>query len=191
MRKILSTIILAIILLAGCTSNKETIIEDIEKKIDKSRGYETLLDIKIDVDGMTSNYKMKETYIDGKNPIVEIISPEENSSITIEYLDDKIIINNSSIEQSITLSSFKSVDKIFLVKNIFDNIKGLKFIEEKEIDGEKFYSFESPIEVKDKYTKTKKILFSKSKLQPFSLEVLDFDGNSRIVIYYENFKFLP
>lgn len=191
LKKILYAIILFSLLLTGCVSNQNTILKKIEKKIDKMKGYETILDIKIDVEGITSNYKMKETYIDGENPIVEIIYPEESSSITLEYLDDKIIINNASIEQSITLKKFKNVDKMFLVKDIFDNIKKFKLIEEKDIDGEKFYSFESPIEVKDKYTKTKKVLISKKQLHPFSLEILDFDDNSRIIISYEKFKFLP
>lgn len=191
MRKIVLTIFLLSIILVGCSLNGERIVKKIEHKFSECDRYESLLDIEITTDGNKSRYKMKEKYKKGKNTIVEIIYPEKDNKITLEYLDDKIIINNPTIEQSITLNDFKDLDKGFLARDIFEDVGKLKFIEEKEIEGKTYYAFDYPTRDKNKYNNKKLILFDKKELRPFSLEILDIEGATRTVIFYKNFKFLP
>ncbi|OLS03060.1 hypothetical protein [Tissierella creatinophila] len=191
MRKIVLTIFLLSIIMIGCSFSEERVVKKIEKQFNKCKGYESSLNITISMDGNKAQYKMNEKHIKDGKTIVEIIYPGKNNKITSEYLNNKIIINNPAIEQSITLNDFKDLDKGFLAKDIFDNIKKLKFIEEKEIDGKQYFAFDYPIKDKNKYNNKKILLFDKRELTPFSLEILDREGVTRTIILYENFKFLP
>lgn len=175
----------------GCSPSGEETLEKIEKELDKHDGYESFLDIKIDIDGNKSKHKMKEKYKKDGKTIVEIMYPEKDDKITLEYSDDKIIINNPAIEQTITLNDFKDLDKGFLTRDIFEDIKELEFIEEKEINNKKYLAFDYPIKDKNKYNYKRIVLFDKRELKPFSLEILDREGVIRTTILYEKFKFLP
>lgn len=191
MRKIVLTIFLLSIILAGCSFSEERTVKKIEKQFNKCEGYESLLDIEVIMDRNKSLYKMKEKHKKDGKTIVKIIYPDKNDEIILEYLEDKIIINNTIIEQSITLNDFKDLNKGFLVKDIVTDLKKLKFIEEKKIDDKKYFAFDYPIEDKNKYNHKKIILFDKKELIPFSLEILDSEGVTRTNIFYNNFKFLP
>ena len=188
MRKIIIFIISFIfILLVGCSPKEKDILKKTEKVLNKIESYECLLNIKIDMEDNISQYKMRETY-KGKSSLVEIEYPEENSGITLEYLGDKIIIENSSIEQSITLGRVKTLDKGFLIKDIIENIKDFKFVEERTLDGKKYYAFQYILKDTNKYNYEKILLLDKKALIPFSLETLDKKGNPYITIFYEDFK---
>lgn len=190
MKKIVFIISVLFIILVGCSPSEINILEKIDKKVKQYEAYECLLDIEINIDGNESKYRMKENYKKGKNSSVEVIYPKENSGISLKYLDDKIVIENASIDQSITLNDFKSLENGFLVKDIFSNIGLLKFIEEKEIDGKGYYAFDYSIDEKNKYNSKRILIFDKKELQPFSLEIFDRDGRVKTIVYYQKFKAL-
>lgn len=151
------------ILLVGCGENEDRILKKANKTMDEIDNYESLLDIRIDTEDNKASYKMKETYKD-KGPLVEVMYPEENNGITLEYQDDKIIIENSSIEQSITLERIKNLDKGFLLKDIIDNIGDFTYIKEETIDGDKYYVFKYIFKNPNKYNHEKILLLDKKNL---------------------------
>lgn len=188
LRKItMLAISLIFMLLVGCSPGEEDILKKTEKTFNKIGEYECLLNIKIDMEDNNSQYRMKETY-KGSSSLVEIVDPEESRGITLEYLEDKIIIENSSIEQSITLGRIKTLDKGFLIQDIIENIRDFNFIEERIQDGKKYYAFQYILEDSNKYNYEKILLLDKKSLVPFSLEILDKDGSSHTTIFYESFK---
>lgn len=175
----------------GCSPNNDRIVKKIEKKLNKSSGYESTLDIKVDITGNKSQYKMKEVYKKNGKTIVKITYPKKSGGISLEYVDDKVIINNPSIKQSITMKDFKDLDKGFLAKYIFKDIKKIRFVEEKKLKGKTYYIFDYLIKENNKYNHKKVIFFDKQELKPHKMEILDRDGITRTTILYQNFKFLP
>ena len=160
-----------------------------QKKINKFNTYEAVLEISSDIEGEESFYKMKESYTKDEKSIVKIIEPKKNKGVTLEYLDEKIIINNSAIEQSITLEKKEDLNSGFLIKDIFENMNSLKLIGEERIGNKEYYIFDYPINIKNKYTDRRELFIDKKTLMPFKLDVLDRKGNIRTSILYKNIKF--
>ena len=182
-------IILLSVLLLSCSSDTK-IIEDIDKLYDENKGYETTLEMKIINDSKEAVYKMKEKFIKNDTILLEILEPKESKGITIEYKDDKIFLNHANIKQSITLKAVKDFDKGILLINFFENLNTIKSIEKQEIDEKDFYAIEYMPEETNKYNHERTIYLKTKSLEPYKMEIKDKDGNTRVIIKYENFNYI-
>ncbi|NLY45269.1 MAG: hypothetical protein GX053_04680 [Tissierella sp.] len=189
-RFLLLIIVLTSILFVSCTSDKSTkTIEKLNKLYNESNGYETILEMKIINDDKESIYKMKEKYSHDHTISLEILEPKESQGIIIEYKDDKIFLNHASIRQSISLKAVKNFDKGILLANFFDNLDLVQFIEEKELDGKDYFVIEFSPEDTNKYNTQRLIYLTKKNLDPYLMEIMDENGNVRVKIKYEEFKY--
>lgn len=189
-RFLLFIIVLSSFLLLSCTSDKDTrIIEKIDKLYTGSNGYETKLEMRILNNEKETIYKMKEEYTHDNNILLEILEPNESKGITIEYKDDKIFLNHSSIRQSISLRAVKNFDKGILLVNFFENLDSIASIEEEELDGKDHYVIKYTTEDNNKYNHQRLIYLTKKNLDPYLMKIIDEDGNIRVIIKYEDFKY--
>lgn len=189
-RFLLLLIVLLSILLISCTSDKGTkTIEKLNKLYNENSGYETKLEMKIINKDKESIYKMQEKYTRDEIISLEILEPEESKGISIEYKDDKIILKHASIKQSITLKALKNFDKGVLLVNFFENLDTIEFIEEKELDGKDYFVIKFKPEESNKYNHQRLIYLTKKNLEPYLMEIMDENGDTRVTIKYEDFKY--
>jgi outer membrane lipoprotein-sorting protein len=191
MKKSLAIIILVCILLISCTSDKEAkIIANLDKVFNESAGYEGIFEMKVLSENQETRYLMREKFFQDNKISLEILEPSDSQGITIEYKDNKIFLNHASINQSISLKTVKDFDKGILLVNFFENLDLVKSIKEEEIDGKDYYLIEYRPRELNKYNHKGLIYFSKKRLEPFMMEVLDKNGNIRLMIKYEDFKYI-
>lgn len=188
-KSILLIIAISSILLLSCSSDTR-IIEDIDKVYNDNKGYETTLEMRIIDDKRESIYKMKEKYIKDNIVSFEILEPKESKGIIIEYKDDKIYLNHASIRQSITLKAVKDFDKGILLINFFENLDLIESIDKEEIDGKDYYIINYLPEETNKYNHERYIYLRKKNLEPYRMEINDRKGNTRVIIEYEDFKYI-
>lgn len=192
MRKsLLLIIILVITLLVGCNVNKdEKIINKIQKLYDESLGYEVKLEMKVITDDKETLYKMKEKFLRDGDVSLEILEPNQSKGITIEYKGDKIFLNHASIKQSISLKMVKSFDKGILLSSFYEDLDNINSLEEKKIDGKDYFVIEHLPKKTNKYNSKKNIYLDKKELNPYMMEVKDADDNIRMIIKYDEFKYI-
>ncbi len=186
---LLITITLLSILLLSCTLDDADIIENIDKKFNENIGYEARFEMTIFNDSKETIYKMREKYVHHDIISLEILEPSESSGITIEYKDDKIFLNHATIRQSITLKTVKDFDKGILLISFFENLDAVNSIDRQEFDGEDYYIIEYSSDEENRYNNRRYIFLDKKKLEPYKMEIMDEDGNTRVSITYEEFNY--
>lgn len=191
MRRFLLLItLLASMILVSCTTDKSTkTIEKLNNLYNENNGYVTKLEMKILNDDKESVYRMEEKYTRDGTISLEILEPKESEGIIIEYKDDKIFLNHSSIKQSISLKAVKNFDKGILLANFFENLDSVEFIEEKELDGKDYFVIGFTPEDTNKYNRQRLIYLNKKNLDPYLMEIIDEKGDTRVIIKYEDFKY--
>ena len=173
----------------SCTSDSK-IVENIDEVFTKNIGYETTLEMKIINDDKESIYKMKEKYLRDDVTSLEILEPKESNGITIEYKDDKIFLNHANIRQSITLRAVKDFDQGILLVNFYENLDSIKSIDQEEVEGKDYYIIEYIPKERNKYNHERTIHLKKKSLEPYKMEVRDKDGNTRVIIDYDDFNYI-
>lgn len=178
-------------LLPSCSFDKEArLIEKIDKLYNESSGYETVIQMNITNRDKETNYKLIEKYTHDDIIRLEILEPIESKGISLEYRDDKIFLNHSSIGQTLTLRTVKNFDKGILLVNFFNNLDNITSIQVEELDGKDYYLLEYETGEENRYNNQRIIYLNKKNLDPYLMKVLDEDGNVRLTIKYEGFKYI-
>lgn len=189
-RFLLLLTLLASIILASCSRDKTAkTIEKLNDLYNENNGYITKLEMKILASDKESVYKMEEKYTHDGTISLEILEPKESQGIIIEYKDDKIFLNHSSIKQSISLKAVKNFDKGILLASFFENLDSIGFIEEVELDGRDYFLIEFTPENRNKYNSQRILYLEKKTLNPHLMEIRDENGDTRVIIKYEDFKY--
>ncbi len=117
------------------------------------------------MDEKESIYLLKEKYKYNGETKVDILEPKESKGITIEYKEDKIIINNASLKQSISLKDIKGLNKGMLFGEVFQEKDFIKSIKEEKKQKIRVTIFLSLFQKKkNKYNKEKIIYLDKKKI---------------------------
>ncbi|NLN14647.1 MAG: hypothetical protein GX185_03465 [Tissierellia bacterium] len=186
-RSLLLLILILSLLLTACSIDKEAkIIEKIEKKYDDI-SYEVELEMRIIGKDKESLYRMKEIFVGDDEFYLEILEPMESKGITIEYKDDKLFLNHANIRQSLSLKEVKNFDKGILLASFYEHLESIENIELLEIEGKDYYKIKYRPEGHNRYNFQRHMYLSKKKLEPYMMEVLDEEGNIRVVIKYYDF----
>lgn len=183
-------ILLASIILASCSTDKTAKTkEKLSDLYNENSGYITKLEMKILTGDKESVYKMQEKYTRDGSISLEILEPKESEGIIIEYKDDKIFLNHSSIKQSISLKAVKNLDKGILLASFFENLDSVGFIEEIELDEKDYFVIEFTPENTNKYNNQRIVYLEKKTLEPHLMEIRDENGDTRVIIKYYDFKY--
>lgn len=187
---ILFSIILILILTSCFRSEDDRLMRKIEKAFEKFEGYETETEINISMGDSKSYYKTKERYIRGEEYRIEILEPKESKGITIEYIDEDIVINHISIRQSLTIKNLRTLDKGYLIGEFFQDLNSIISIKEEVIDNKELYVLQYKVTNKNKYNKEQIIYLNKKDFTPYMLNILDENKMQRVVIEYKKFKYM-
>lgn len=190
LKRILISILILSVLLIACTGDIETkVMQNLGKILENSTGYEAEAEVKITMDDKESTYKLRERYINKDEIIIEILEPKESNGITIEYRGDKILLNNSSIDQSISLNTMKGINKGLLFGEIFEDRDLIESIKEEKVHDIDYYVIDYIPESENKYNHRKLIYLNKKDFQPYRMIILDENDEQRVLILYKDFKF--
>lgn len=191
MKKVLLFILIFNIFLVSCSKdNSSKIMKKLEKTLDNYIGYETEAELQITMDEKESIYLLKEKYKYNGETKVDILELKESKGITIEYKEDKIIINNASLKQSISLKDIKGLNKGMLFGEVFQEKDFIKSIKEEKIENKSYYIFKFIPKEKNKYNKEKIIYLDKKDFKPYKMITMDKEDNPRVIIKYKNFKYI-
>lgn len=187
---ILLSIFLILILTSCFKSENDKLMRKIEKAFENFEGYETETEINITMGDSKSYYRTKEKFSIDEDYKIEILEPKESKGITIEYIGEDIVINHTSIRQSLTLKNLKTFDKGYLIGEFIQNLNSIMSIKEEVIDDKELYVLQYIVKNQNKYNKEQIIYLNKKDFTPYMLNILDKDKIPRVIVKYEKFKYM-
>lgn len=191
MKRLLLFILIIMIFLTSCAWSKDSrIISKIERTYGKYNGYKCQANIRNAMGEKESIYLIEETYEKPNKYKLEILEPKKSKGIIILNTDDKISVEHPSIEESISLITVKSLNNQMLIGDFYERLSKAKLLDKDNINGEEYLVFEIKLEEKNKYRNSSMIWINKKNFTPYKLNVLDTNGDVKIEIIYEKFKFV-
>lgn len=177
------------ILISCNLQSQGRILNRLDKHLNQYTGYSTDLEMTINMDGKESRYKMRERNTLNDKYSLTILEPKESSGIIIEFDGDKLHIKHANIKQSITLNPVKKFDESLLIGRFFRSPQKLLDIKEEEVLDSDYYVFRNRISNRNRYSREQLIYLNKKDFKPHMLNIVDSDGEVRVSIRYNNFKY--
>jgi len=146
--------------------------------------------VNIDLDGIESKYLIEEEYMGPDEYRLEILEPKESRGITIQYREDKIFIEHPSIEQSISLTTIKSLNDQLIIGDFFENISMATYEGTEKIDKTEYLLFSYDLGNKNRYRDSAQVWIKKKAFTPYKLNILDDNDKLIIEIIYDDFEFI-
>lgn len=189
--KLLIIIIPIIILFnVGCgrkAYTKESVYEDFQKQISKIKSYTCIAKVEAVGNKENTNYIFKHTYIKPDYYKLEIQSPKNLKGKTIEYKNDKILVHNPNINDTIELPNINNDNHYLFIGDFIKNYMQNESVYLESNENELKIEIEIPGE--DKYF-NKQILYVNNKTKnPDKMEILDNKGELIFIVTYENFQY--
>ncbi|MGL5693332.1 MAG: germination lipoprotein GerS [Peptostreptococcaceae bacterium] len=185
---LLIVVICVLVSLVGCNNKEytnEEIYEEFKEMASKIESYTCLTEIDVIGDNGKSSYTLKQSYKKPNEYKVEFVSPEHLKGKVMEYKDDKVIIKNPNINDSIELPN-KNDGYVFIGAFISS------YLENKEVkvnSSNGYITLETNI-VEDKGYFNNQILYiNKENKLPEKMEMLNEEGNARIIVRYKDIEY--
>lgn len=185
---VLIMICITIGIVIGCQkkeSTKEEVYENFQKKISAMTSYTCEAEVEVVGNKSAHNYVFIHTYNKPDYYKLEVISPEHLKGKTMEYKDEKILVKNPDIKDTLELPNVGKNDQYMFIgdfiKNYLQNedvdikITNNKLVLETQIPGDNEYF-------------SKQVLYvSVETKEPEKMEILDFKGQPKFTVKYKNF----
>ena len=166
---------------------KEEVYEDFKNQISKITSYTCTAKVEAIGNKENTTYIFKHTYRKPDYYKLEVKSPKNLQGKTIEYKGDKVLVNNSDINDTIELPNINNdIHYLFIgdfIKNYTHNESVVLEATENEL------KIEIEIPGDNKYF-NKQILYVNNKTKsPDKMEILDNEGEPIFIVTYEDFKY--
>ena len=186
---IIVVIALITVVVIGCqkrSATKEEVYQDFQKKISTMSSYTCKAQVEVIGNKSEHKYEYIHTYNKPDYYKLEVVSPEHLKGKTMEYKDEKIIVKNPDINDTLELpNTGKNKQYLFIgdfIKNYLQNedmnIKSTSssLVLEVSISGGSEYF-------------DKQLLYINLKTkQPEKMEILDVKGNPKFIVTYNEFE---
>ena len=185
-----SFITMIFVFTVGCTNKEYTadeLYEDFKDQISKVSSYTCIAKVEAIGNKENTTYIFKHTYKKPDYYKLEVKSPKNLKGKTIEYKNNKIIINNPKINDAV---EFKNIDNDARYLFIGDFINNYRNDENTKLElTENELKIEVKIPGNNKYF-NKQILYVNNKTKtPDKMEIVDNEENPRFIVTYEGFKY--
>lgn len=185
-----SFITMIFVFTVGCTNKEYTageLYEDFKDQISKVSSYTCIAKVEAIGNKENTTYIFKHTYKKPDYYKLEVKSPKNLKGKTIEYKNNKIIINNPKINDTV---EFKNIDNDARYLFIGDFINNYRKDENTKLElTENELKIEVKIPGNNKYF-NKQILYVNNKTKtPDKMEIVDNEENPRFIVTYEGFKY--
>ena len=185
-----SFITMIFVFTVGCTNKEYTadeLYEDFKDQISKVSSYTCIAKVEAIGNKENTTYIFKHTYKKPDYYKLEVKSPKNLKGQTIEYKNNKIIINNPNINDTV---EFKNINNDARYLFIGDFINNYRKDENTKLElTENELKIEVKIPGNNKYF-NKQILYVNNKTKtPDKMEIVDNEENPRFIVTYEGFKY--
>ena len=185
-----SFITMIFVFTVGCTNKEytaEELYEDFKDQISKVSSYTCIAKVEAIGNKENTTYIFKHTYKKPDYYKLEVKSPKNLKGKTIEYKNNKIIINNPNINDTV---EFKNINNDARYLFIGDFINNYRKDENTKLElTENELKIEVKIPGNNKYF-NKQILYVNNKTKtPDKMEIVDNEENPRFIVTYEGFKY--
>ena len=185
-----SFITMIFVFTVGCTNKEYTadeLYEDFKDQISKVSSYTCIAKVEAIGNKENTTYIFKHTYKKPDYYKLEVKSPKNLKGKTIEYKNNKIIINNPKINDTV---EFKNINNDARYLFIGDFINNYRKDENTKLElTENELKIEVKIPGNNKYF-NKQILYVNNKTKtPDKMEIVDNKENPRFIVTYEDFKY--
>lgn len=185
-----SFITMIFVFTVGCTNKEYTsdeLYEDFKDQISKVSSYTCIAKVEAIGNKENTTYIFKHTYKKPDYYKLEVKSPKNLKGKTIEYKNNKIIINNPNINDTVEFKNINNDARYLFIGDFINNYRNDENTKLELTENE--LKIEVKIPGNNKYF-NKQILYVNNKTKtPDKMEIVDNEENPRFIVTYEGFKY--
>ena len=185
-----SFITMIFVFTVGCTNKEYTadeLYEDFKDQISKVSSYTCIAKVEAIGNKENTTYIFKHTYKKPDYYKLEVKSPKNLKGKTIEYKNNKIIINNPKINDTVEFKNINNDARYLFIGDFINNYRNDENTKLELTENE--LKIEVNIPGNNKYF-NKQILYVNNKTKtPDKMEIVDNEENPRFIVTYEDFKY--
>ena len=174
----------------GCKNKqytKEEVYEEFQNQISKISSYTCTAKVEAIGNKENTTYIFKHTYKKPDYYKLEVKSPKNLKGKTIEYKNNKIIINNPKINDTVEFKNINNDARYLFIGDFINNYRNDENTKLELTENE--LKIEVKIPGNNKYF-NKQILYVNNKTKtPDKMEIVDNEENPRFIVTYEDFKY--
>jgi outer membrane lipoprotein-sorting protein len=174
----------------GCQkreSTKEEVYQEFQKKISTMKSYKCSAEVEVVGNKSAQNYIFIHNYNKPDNYKLEVIYPEHLKGKTMEYKNNKILVENPDIDDMVELPNVGRNDQYMFVGDFIKNYVQNEEIETKLAKGNLI--LETYIPGENEYFNKQVLYVNAETKNPEKMEILDIKGKNRFTVNYKDFKY--
>ena len=174
----ISFMLMISVCIVGCMNKqqtKEEIYDDFKNQISNISSYTCTANVEAIGNKENTTYVFKHTYKKPDYYKLEVILPKNLKGKTIEYKDDKVLVHNPDINDTIELPNINDDAHYLFIGYLEATDNELKI--EIEIPGD------------NKYFNKQILYVNNNTKNPDKMEILNSEGEAIFIVKYKNFKY--
>ena len=185
-----SFITMIFVFTVGCTNKEYTsdeLYEDFKDQISKVSSYTCIAKVEAIGNKENTTYIFKHTYKKPDYYKLEVKSPKNLKGKTIEYKNNKIIINNPKINDTVEFKNINNDARYLFIGDFINNYRNDENTKLELTENE--LKIEVKIPGNNKYFNNQILYVNNKTKTPDKMEIVDNEENPRFIVTYEDFKY--
>lgn len=185
-----SFITMIFVFTVGCTNKEYTadeLYEDFKDQISKVSSYTCIAKVEAIGNKENTTYIFKHTYKKPDYYKLEVKSPKNLKGKTIEYKNNKIIINNPNINDTVEFKNINNDARYLFIGDFINNYRNDENTKLELTENE--LKIEVKIPGNNKYFNKQILYVNNNTKTPDKMEIVDNEENPRFIVTYEDFKY--
>ena len=185
-----SFITMIFVFTVGCTNKEYTsdeLYEDFKDQISKVSSYTCIAKVEAIGNKENTTYIFKHTYKKPDYYKLEVKSPKNLKGKTIEYKNNKIIINNPKINDTVEFKNINNDSRYLFIGDFINNYRNDENTKLELTENE--LKIEVKIPGNNKYFNKQILYVNNNTKTPDKMEIVDNKENPRFIVTYEGFKY--
>ena len=185
-----SFITMIFVFTVGCTNKEYTadeLYEDFKDQISKVSSYTCIAKVEAIGNKENTTYIFKHTYKKPDYYKLEVKSPKNLKGKTIEYKNNKIIINNPKINDTVEFKNINNDARYLFIGDFINNYRNDENTKLELTENE--LKIEVKIPGNNKYFNKQALYVNNKTKTPDKMEIVDNKENPRFIVTYEDFKY--
>ena len=185
-----SFITMIFVFTVGCTNKEYTadeLYEDFKDQISKVSSYTCIAKVEAIGNKENTTYIFKHTYKKPDYYKLEVKSPKNLKGKTIEYKNNKIIINNPKINDTVEFKNINNDARYLFIGDFINNYRNDENTKLELTENE--LKIEVKIPGNNKYFNKQILYVNNNTKTPYKMEIVDNKENPRFIVTYEDFKY--
>ncbi|MGL5311671.1 MAG: germination lipoprotein GerS [Peptostreptococcaceae bacterium] len=186
---IIVVITLMIGIAIGCQrreSTKEEVYQDFQKKISTMSSYTCKAEVEAIGNKSEHKYEFIHTYNKPNYYKLEVVSPEHLKGKTMEYKDDKILVKNPDIDDTLELPNTGKNEQYLFIGDFIKNYLQNEEVNIKLSNGN--LVLETYIPGENEYFNRQVLYINSKTKEPQKMEILDIKGQPKFTVIYKEFE---